>query len=78
MLMEEFEDEISYLLRRMKGIIDYKSQDGASRKMKLSASKSSMELKKLEWTISYKKKIKKTRVVTNVDISRGASRLGCK
>ena len=75
MLMEGFEDEISYLLRRMKGIIDYKSQDGASRKMKLSASKSIMELKKLEWTISY---IKKTRVVTNVDISGGVSRSGCK
>ena len=75
MLTEGFEKEILYLLRRMKGRIGYKSQDGASRKTKLSASKSSRELKKLEWTISY---IKKTRVVTNVDISGGVSRSGCK
>ena len=75
MLTEGFEKEILYLLRRMKWRIGYKSQDGASRKTKLSASKSSRELKKLEWTISY---IKKTRVVTNVDISGGVSRSGCK
>ena len=45
-----------------------------SKKMKLSALKSRRELKKLEWTINYKK----ARVVTNVGISGGASGSGCK
>ena len=58
----------------MKGIIEHKSQNEAFRKTKLSASKSSRELKKLEWIVSYKK----VRVVTNVGISGGASRSGCK
>ncbi|RVW36927.1 hypothetical protein CK203_094920 [Vitis vinifera] len=55
MLTKEFEEEILYLLRRMEGRIDQKGQDGASRKTKLMSSKSSRELKKLEWTVSYKK-----------------------
>ena len=71
---EGFEVEILYLLRRMKGRIEHKRQDGASRKTKLTFSKSSRELKKLEWTISYKK----ARVDTNVSIFGGASGSGCK
>ena len=43
-----FEEEILYLLRRMKGRIEHKRQDGAFRKVKLTVSKSSRELKKLE------------------------------
>ena len=39
----------------MKGRIDQKRQDGATKKTILKSSKSSRELKKLEWTISYKK-----------------------
>ena len=53
MLTKEFVEEILYLLRRMEGRIDQKGQDGASRKTKLMSSKSSRELKKLEWTVSY-------------------------
>ena len=45
-----------------------------SKKMKLSALKSRRELKKLEWTINYKK----ARVVTNVGISGEAFGSGCK
>ena len=74
MPIEGFEEEILYLLRRMKMRIEHKSQDGAFRKTKLSTSKSSRELKKLEWIVSYKK----VRVVTNVGISEGVSRSGCK
>ena len=55
MPMEGFEEEILYLLRRMKGRIDLKGHDGASRKTKSLSSKSVRELKKLEWTVSYKK-----------------------
>ena len=71
---ERFEEEILYLLRKMKGRIDQKGQNGASRKTKLLSSKSSRELKKLEWTVSYKK----ARVDTSLGISEGASMLGCK
>ncbi|KAL6329246.1 hypothetical protein AAG906_014858 [Vitis piasezkii] len=46
---EGFEKEILYLLRRMKGRIDQKGQDGASRKTKSLPSKFVRELKKLEW-----------------------------
>ncbi|RVW39974.1 hypothetical protein CK203_081039 [Vitis vinifera] len=55
MPIEGFEEEILYLLRRMKGRIEQKSQDGVHRKMKFAASKSSRELKKLEWKVSYKR-----------------------
>ncbi|RVX09394.1 hypothetical protein CK203_015437 [Vitis vinifera] len=55
MPMEGFEEEILCFLRRMKGRIDQNRQDGASRKTKLMSSKSSRELKKLEWTVNYKK-----------------------
>ena len=71
---EGFEEEILYLLRRMKGRIEQKSQNGACRKTKSSASKSSRELKKLEWTMSYKR----ARVVTNAGMSGGTSGSGCK
>ena len=71
---EGFEEDILYLLRRMKGKIDQKGQDEVSRKMKSLPSKSSRELKKLEWTVSYKK----TRVDTSLGISEGASVSGCK
>ena len=43
-----FEEEILYLLRRMRARIDQKGQDGVSRKTNLKSSKSSRELKKLE------------------------------
>ncbi|KAL6322576.1 hypothetical protein AAG906_009887 [Vitis piasezkii] len=46
-----FEEEILFLLRRMRGRIEQKSQDREYKKTKSSASKSSRELKKLEWTI---------------------------
>ena len=72
--MEGFEEEILYLLRRMKGRIDQKGQDGASRKMNLKSSKSSRELKNLEWTVSYKK----TKMGTSVGIFGGASGSRCK
>ena len=74
MLTEGFEKEILYLLRRMKWRIGYKSQDGAYRKTESSASKSCKELKKLEWTVSYKR----ARVVTNAGMSGRASGSGCK
>ena len=45
---EGFEEKILYLLRRMRGRIDQKGQDGVSRKTNLKSSKSSRELKKLE------------------------------
>ncbi|RVW35863.1 hypothetical protein CK203_084632 [Vitis vinifera] len=53
----------------MKGRIDQKGHDGASRKMKSLSSKSVRELKKLEWTVSYKK----ARVDTGLVNSRGAT-----
>ena len=74
MPMEGFEEEIWYLLRRMKGRIDQKRQDGVSRKTKSLSSKSIRELKKLEWTVSYKK----ARVDIGLGNSIGASMLGCK
>ncbi|KAL6323907.1 hypothetical protein AAG906_005904 [Vitis piasezkii] len=52
---EGFEEEILYLLRRMKGRIEQKGKEGVTRKTSLKSSKSSRELKKLEWTVSYKK-----------------------
>ena len=52
---EGFEEEILYLLRRMKGRIDQKRKEGVPRKTSLKSSKFNRELKKLEWTISYKK-----------------------
>ena len=72
MPIEGFEEEILYLLRRMKGRIEQKSQDGVHRKMKFAASKSSRELKKLEWKVSYKR----AKVATGM--SRGFSGSGCK
>ena len=68
MPMKGFEEEILYLLR-MKGRIDQKRQDGLSRK-----TKSVRELKKLEWTMSYKK----ARVDIRLGNSIGASVSGCK
>ena len=50
-----FEEEILFLLRRMRGRIEQKSQDKEYKKTKSSASKSNRELKKLEWTVSYKR-----------------------
>ena len=69
-----FEKEILYLLRRMEGRIDQKGQDGASRKTKSLPSKFVRELKKLEWTMSYKK----ARVDTELGNFVGASLSGCK
>ena len=69
-----FEEEILYLLRRMKGRIDQKGQDGVSRKTKSPSSKSVRELKKLKWTMSYKK----TRVDTELGFSLRASVSRCK
>ena len=74
MPMEGFEEEILYLLRRMKERIDQKRQDGVSRKTKSLSSKSIRELKKLEWTVSYKK----ARIDIGLGNSIGASMLGCK
>ena len=74
MPMEGFEEEILYLLRRMKGRIDQKRQDGVSRKTKSLSSKSVRELKKLEWTMSYKK----TRIDIGLGNSIGAFVSGCK
>ena len=58
----------------MKGRIDQKRQDGATKKTILKSSKSSRELKKLEWTISYKK----AKMGSSVGIFGGASGSGCK
>ena len=71
---EGFEEEILYLLRRMRGRIEQKSQDWEYRKTKSSASKSNRELKRLEWTVSYKR----ARVATNAGKFGGASGSGCK
>ena len=43
-----FEEEILYLLRRMKGRIEKNGKEGVSRKTSLKSSKSNRELKKLE------------------------------
>ena len=74
MPMEGFEEEILFLLRRMKGRIDQKGQDGVSRKTKSLSSKAVRELKKLGWTVSYKK----ARVDTELGNSIRASMSGCK
>ena len=70
---EGFEEEILYLLRRMKGRIDQKGQDGVSRKTNLKSS-TSWELKKLEWTVSYKK----AKMGTSMGIFGEASGSRCK
>ena len=64
-----FEEEILYLLRRMRGRIEKKNQDRENNKTKSSVSKSSRELKKLEWTVSYKK----TKLASNEGKFGGAS-----
>ena len=69
-----FEEEILFLLRRMRGRIEQKSQDREYKKTKSSASKSSRELKKLEWTVSYKR----ARVASNEGKLGGASGSGYK
>ena len=50
-----FEEEILYLLRRMRGRIEKKNQGRENKKTKSSVTKSIRELKKLEWTVSYKR-----------------------
>ena len=70
---EGFEEVILYLLRRMKGRIDRKGKEGVSRKTSLKSSKSSGELKKLEWTVSYKK----AKMGSSVGIFGGAFGSGC-
>ena len=69
-----FEEEILFLLRRMRRKIEKKSQDREYKKTKSSASKSNRELKKLEWTVSYKR----ARVASNEGKLRGASGSGYK
>ncbi|RVW53870.1 hypothetical protein CK203_099653 [Vitis vinifera] len=71
---EGFEEEILYLLRRMKGRMEQKGREGVTRKTSLKSSKSSRELKKLEWTVSYKK----AKMGSSTDFSGGASGSGCK
>ena len=71
---EGFEEEILYLLRRMKGRIEKNVKEGVSRKTSLKSSKSNRELKKLEWTISYKK----AKMGFSVGIFGRASGSGCK
>ena len=71
---EGFEEEILYFLRRMKGRIEQKGKEGVTRKTSLKSSKSSSKLKKLEWTVSYKK----ANMGSSVGIFRGASGSGCK
>ena len=70
---ESFEEEILYFLRRMKGRIEQKGMEGVTRKTSLKSSKSSRELKKLEWTISYKK----AKMGSSVGIFGGAFGSGC-
>ncbi|WJZ85422.1 hypothetical protein VitviT2T_004961 [Vitis vinifera] len=69
-----FEDEILYLLRRMRGRIENKNQDRENKKTKSSVSKSSRELKKLEWTVSYKR----AKLASNEGKFGGASGSGIK
>ena len=71
---ESFEEEILYILKRMEGIIKQKSKKDVYRKTKSSTSKAKKELKKLEWTVSYKRAI----VVTFTGTSGGVSGSGCK
>ena len=74
MLTEGFEEEILYFSRRMKGRIEQKGKEGVTRKTSLKSSKSSSKLKKLKWTVSYKK----ANMGSSVGIFRGASGSGCK
>ena len=69
-----FEKEILYFLRRMKVRIEQKGKEGVTRKTSLKSLKSSGELKKLEWTVSYKK----AKMGSSVGIFGGASGSGCK
>ena len=69
-----FEEEILYLLRRMRGRIEKKNQDRENKKTKSSVSKSSRELKKLEWTVSYKR----AKLASNEGKFGGASGSGIK
>ena len=64
----------SYLLRRMKGRMEQRGRDGVTMRTSLKSSKSSRELKKLEWTVSYKK----AKMGSSTGFSRGASGSGCK
>ena len=73
-MMEGFEEEILYFLRRMKGRIEQKGKEGVTRKTSLKSSKSSRELKKLEWIVSYKK----AKMGSSAGIFGGASGSGCK
>ena len=68
------ERKFFYLLQRMKGRIDQKGKEGVFRKTSLKSSKSNRELKKLEWTVSYKK----TKIGFSGGIFEGASKSGCK
>ena len=74
MLTEGFEEEILYLLRRMEGRIEQKSKEGVYRKTKSLTSKADRALKKLEWTVSYKR----AKLDSNEGKFGGASGLGCK
>ncbi|RVW26431.1 hypothetical protein CK203_086137 [Vitis vinifera] len=67
-----FEKEILYFLRRMKVRIEQKGKEGVTRKTSLKSLKSSGELKKLEWTVSYKK----AKMGSSVGIFGGASGSG--
>ena len=69
-----FEEEILYLLRRMRGRIEKKNQGRENKKTKSSVTKSSRELKKLEWTVSYKR----AKLVSNEGKFGGASGPGIK
>ena len=71
---EGFEEEILYFLRRMKGRIEQKGKEWVTRKTSLKSSKSSRKLKKLEWTVSYKK----AKIGSSVGIFGGASGSKCK
>ncbi|RVW24396.1 putative ribonuclease H protein [Vitis vinifera] len=68
---EGFEEEILYFLRRMKGRIEQKGKEGVTRKTSLKSSKSSRELKKLEWTI---RKLRFEEMTTGLVRSRGVGR----
>ncbi|RVW46616.1 hypothetical protein CK203_067303 [Vitis vinifera] len=71
---EGFEEEILYLLRRMKGRMEQKGREGVTRKTSLKSSKSNRELKKLEWTVSYNK----AKMGSSMSIYGGASGSGSK
>lgn len=69
---EGFEDEILYLIRRMKERIDQRGPEGTTRRARSMSSKFERELKKLEWTMSYKR----ARNDSGLDKSDGAFILG--